>query len=111
VAEPDNISEITSAQGEQRRDLTLVETADHLRSLACPADVLARIGQTRFALAIFDTEAEPVEEAWSRMHSAAPKHRIRVGAAIFDPERPSSLDTLLDQAALDLAPVALSMRR
>ena len=74
-------------------------------------DLLARIGQTRFALAVFDTDTESVEEAWSRLHAAAPEHRIRVGAAIFDPERPASLDTLLDQAALDLAPAALSMRR
>jgi diguanylate cyclase (GGDEF)-like protein len=111
VVEPNNVSEIASAQGEQRRDLTLVETADHLRSLACPTDLLARIGQTRFALAIFDSEPESVEEAWSRMHAAAQERRIRVGAAIFDPDRPTSLDTLLDQAALDLAPSGLSMRR
>jgi diguanylate cyclase (GGDEF)-like protein len=111
VVEPDNVSEIVSAQSEQRRDLTIVETADHLRSLARATDLLARIGQTRFALAVFDTDTESVEEAWSRMQAAAPELHIRVGAAIFDPDRPSSLDTLLDQAALDLAPAALSMRR
>jgi diguanylate cyclase (GGDEF)-like protein len=110
VAEPESVYEIASSQGQQRQDLTLVETADHLRTLATPTDVLARIGQTRFGLAVFDTEVESVEEAWSRLHAAAPAHRIRVGAAIFDPDRPVSLDALLDQAALDLAPAVLAMR-
>jgi diguanylate cyclase (GGDEF)-like protein len=111
VAEPKNLSEIAAAYGEQRRDLTLVEVADHLRSLASPADLLARIGQARFGLTIVDTEAEPVEAAWARIHHAALEHRIVIGSAIFDPESPLSLDALLEQAALDLAPNAFAMRR
>ena len=111
VAEPKNLSEIAAAYGEQRRDLTLVEVADHLRSLASPADLLARIGQARFGLTIVDTEAEPVEAAWARIHHAALEHRIVIGSAIFHPESPLSLDALLEQAALDLAPNAFAMRR
>jgi diguanylate cyclase (GGDEF)-like protein len=111
VAEPKNLSEIAAAYGEQRRDLTLVEVADHLRSLASPADLLARIGQARFGLTIVDTEDEPVEAAWARIHHAALEHRIVIGSAIFDPESPLSLDALLEQAALDLAPNAFAMRR
>ena len=34
-----------------------------------------------------------------------------MGAAIFEPDRPASLETLLYQAAADLAPTALAMRR
>jgi PleD family two-component response regulator len=111
VAEPKNLGEIVTAYGEQRRDLALVETADHLRSLAGPSDVLARIEPTRFGISIFDTEVESVEAAWARIHGALLQHRIQVGAAIFSADRPATLDTLLEQAAADLAPTALAMQR
>ena len=111
IAEPKSISEIASAYGEQRRDLTLVEAADHLRTLVGPTDLLARIGEVRFGLTIFDTDMESVEEVWARMHGSAAEHRILIGAAVFDAERPASLEALLDQAAADLTPSALVMRR
>ena len=71
--------------------------------------MLARIGYTRFAMTIFDTDAESVEEAWARMHAAAAGHRIRIGAAVFDADRPLPIDALLDQAARDLAPSAFAI--
>jgi PleD family two-component response regulator len=110
IAEPKNFGEIPSISDEQRRDLMLVEFADHLRSLAGPTDVIARIGETRFGMAFFETDAESLEEAWARMHSAAADHRMQIGAAIFAADRPASLDVLLEQAALDLSPAALAMR-
>jgi PleD family two-component response regulator len=94
---------------EQRRDLTLVELADHLRGLAGPTDVIARIGETRFGMAVFETDVESLEDVWARMHSAAGERRIQIGVAIFTADRPTSLDVLLEQAALDLAPAALTV--
>jgi len=111
VAEPKNLSEITAAYGEQRRDLTLIEAADHLRALLGPSDLVARITETHFGLTIFDTDAEPVEAAWARFHSTAAAHRIGIGAAIFDADHPATLEVLIDQAESDLAPAALSLRR
>jgi PleD family two-component response regulator len=111
VAEPKDCADISTRDGRQRRDLIMVVAADHLRSLSGPTDFLARIGQNRFAMTIFDTDAESVEEAWARLHAGVTGHRIQIGAAIFDRERPASLEALLDQAALDLAPTALAMRR
>jgi two-component system cell cycle response regulator len=111
IAEPKGISEIASAYGEQRRDLTLVEAADHLRTLAGATDLLGRIGAVRFGLTIFDTDTAPVEEVWARMRGSAAERRILTGAAVFDAERPASLEALLDQAAADLTPSALAMRR
>jgi two-component system cell cycle response regulator len=111
VAEPKNLSEITAAYGDQRRDLTLIEAADHLRSMVGPADLAARITETHFALTIFDTDVEPVEAAWARFHSTAATHRIGIGAAIFDAAHPASLEILIDQAESDLAPAALAMHR
>lgn len=110
VAEPRNLSEITAAYGHQRRDLTLIEVADHLRGLSGPADLLARIADTLFALTVFDTDVEPVEVAWARFHSAAAQHRIVIGAAIFDGAHPATLEALIDRATSDLAPNALAMR-
>ena len=110
VAEPKHLPAITAAYGNQRRDLTFIEAADHLRGLVGPADLLARITETHFALTIFDTEVEPVEAAWARFHSVAGAHRIGIGAAIFDAAHPASIDVLLDQAESDLAPAAFAVR-
>ena len=109
VAEPKNLGEITTAYGEQRRDLALIETADHMRSLAGPADLLARIETTRFGMTVFDTEAESVEGAWARMYAALLQHRILIGAAVFSNDQPATLDELLEQAARDLYPNALAV--
>jgi diguanylate cyclase (GGDEF)-like protein len=111
VAEPPHLSEMLKAYGDQRRDLALIEAADHLRSLASPTDVVARIGDTRFGLSVLETGVESVEAAWARVHSDASEHRILVGAAMFDGDHPASLDALLEMAAQDLAPIALAMRR
>jgi diguanylate cyclase (GGDEF)-like protein len=108
LAEPRNLAEIANTFGEQRRDLALVEAADHLRSILGPTDMAARIAEFRFALVMFETDVESLESVWARMHSAAEAHHIRVGAAIFDPERPVSLDTLIEQAAADLVPTVLA---
>lgn len=104
------VAEIPSAYGEQQRDLALVEAADHLRSVAGPAEVLACIEPFRFGMTVFDTEAESLEAASARIHASLREHRIQTGAAIFSPDHPVSLDTLLEQAAADLSPHALAMR-
>jgi PleD family two-component response regulator len=92
--------------GDQGRDLALVETAEDLRGLAGPAALVARLGHSRFGLAVLDTEAEPVEEIRARLHTAATDGRMTFGAAVFDPQHPGSLDALLDQAALNLRPLS-----
>jgi PleD family two-component response regulator len=103
------VAEIPSGYAEQRRDLALIETADHLRSLAGPADLLARIEYTRFGMTIFDTGVESVEQAWSRIHKPLLKQGIKVGAVVFSIGHPATLDALLDQAIADLNPAALAM--
>ncbi len=92
--------------GEQGRDLALVEAADGLRGLAGPAALVARLEHSRFGLAVFDTEAEPVEEIRARLHAAATDGAMTFGAAVFDPRHPVSLDALLEQAVLNLRPRA-----
>ena len=104
VAEPAGLHSRAPGQGTQRWDLSLIEAAESIRALAGPGALVARLGRSRFALAVFDTEAESVEEVWARLHTAATYCKIIFGAAVFDPRRPVSLDTLLEQAALDLRP-------
>jgi hypothetical protein len=87
-----------------------VETADHLRGVAGPADLLARIEPARFGMTVFDTELESIEQAWSRIEGAFCQHRIRAGAAIFSADRPATLETLLEEAVRGLAPNAFAMR-
>ncbi len=111
LVQPKHLAEIASVHGDQRRDLTLVEAADHLRSIAGPTEIVGRVAPDCFAMGIFETGAESLETAWSRIHSGADAHRVRVGAAIFDPERPASLDALLECAEEDLLPLARSASR
>ncbi|HUA82786.1 MAG TPA: response regulator [Bryobacteraceae bacterium] len=108
IAEPRNLAELAASFGHQRRDLALVETADHLRSIAGATDLVARIGEKRFAIAVFETDVESLEQSWARIHAAADAHRISIGCAMFDGNRPVSLDVLLEQAALDLRPGAMA---
>jgi diguanylate cyclase (GGDEF)-like protein len=110
VAEPVGLHEIVTAFGEQKRDLTLIEAADHLRRLTGPADLAGRIGPDRFAVAILETTAEPLEPAEVRLRAALRQHRIQCGAAIFSAEHPAPLDTLLEKAASRFTPDAFAMR-
>jgi PleD family two-component response regulator len=103
------VAESPIACDEQQRDLALVETAEHLHSVAGPADLLARIDGTRFGMIVFDTAQESLESARARIQPALEQHRIQSGAAIFSSDYPSTLDGLLEQAATNLAPNSLAM--
>jgi diguanylate cyclase (GGDEF)-like protein len=110
IAEPRNLTQLVNVFGEQRRDLALVETADHLLGISGPTDLIARIGETRFGMAIFETGLETLEAAWGRLHAATEAHRIMMGVAMFDPETPVSLEVLLEQASMDMTPNVLFAR-
>jgi two-component system cell cycle response regulator len=66
---------LSAGPGQQKstpsQDLALVEAADHLRSLAGPMGLTARIADTRFAITLFDSAAESVEAAWARVEAAS----------------------------------------
>jgi len=78
--------------------LQVLEAAERLRSIAAPADLLARIDSARFAMTIFDAEPESIEAARTRIQTALRPHRIQLGYAIFTPDHPATLDALLEQA-------------
>jgi GGDEF domain-containing protein len=111
LADLRSVSEGSLSSGEQRRDLAVVEAADFLRGLAGGTGLLARVSVLRFALALFDTPAEPVETVRERIGAAAARRRLAMGAAIFEPDRPVPFETLMQLAEADLAPAALAMGR
>jgi len=109
VAEPREIqSSVYEAPG--NRDLLLIGTAEWLRRLASPTDMIARLGECRFAMSVFDSASEPVEAAWSRIHTSAQESRIAIGAAIYDAAHPSPLEMLIERAERDLTPKAMAVR-
>jgi PleD family two-component response regulator len=99
---------IIAEAGNDAGDLTLIEVSDVLRGLAGPTGLLARLGESRFALALLDTDEEPVESAWAQIHSSAAGRHIAIGAAIFEPREPVTLEVLLERAGMDLRPAALT---
>jgi PleD family two-component response regulator len=99
---------IAAAAGDHARDLAMVSAGDVLRGLAGHTGLLARVEETRFGLALFDTRDEPVEAAWKRIHVFAAAHRIEIGAAIFEPELPVTLEILLERAESDLQAAPLT---
>lgn len=101
-SEPAALDGGARAQDEQSRDLALVKAADDLRGMAGPAALLARLGQSRFGLAVLDTLVEPIEEIRARLHTADTDGKLAFGTAVFDPQQPASLDALLEQATQNL---------
>lgn len=100
---------IVAEIGRSHDDLFVVEAADHLRCIATPADILARIDAARFGITVFDTDAESLEAAAARLQAAMREHHIQIGTAIFTPDHPATLDALLEQAIANLNPNALAM--
>lgn len=99
VAEPEPRSGAGGAQ-----DHLVAEAAEELRALAGPMDLIARLGPDRLAVAILDTEQEPAEDVWARMYTASGARGLRLGAAVFDPNAPATLEELLERAGRDLEP-------
>lgn len=94
-----DLEAIAATRGKDRRDLELVATADFLRRLAGPADLAARVDDNAFAIVAFETPQESVEEIQERRLEAGRQRRLAMGAAVFDPLDPVSLEDLLAQAS------------
>ena len=105
VVEPRTLPELSNTFGEQQRDLALVEAADHLRSLAGQMDMVARIDASRFAVSLVETCVDSLEAACSRFCDSVQARELNIGAAIFRPDRPQTLEVLLEQAERHLRPV------
>jgi DNA-binding NarL/FixJ family response regulator len=86
-----------SPEDEQRLDLKFVRTADFLRAMSSPTDLIARISETRFAIAAMSCGSEAIESTEVRVRAAAAEYGLRTGAVICDGGQPVPLDALLEQ--------------
>lgn len=106
VAKPSNLTTdegpFAGAFNDQRRDIELVEAADHLRGIATQADALARIDERHFALSVFVDDTETAEEASSRIQTAAARLGIEMGVSAFRSHTPIGVDGMIGQAFADL---------
>jgi GGDEF domain-containing protein len=102
LAELRDLDDLADAYGEQRRDLMLVETAELLRGLIGGADQLYRVGDSRFAITVFEPRNEFLEQTRSRIERATANERIMTGASIFSPGTPTSLEDLMSEARTNL---------
>jgi DNA-binding NarL/FixJ family response regulator len=91
-------------------DLALVEAADQLRGLAGPTDLVARIGEYHFGIAMFETDTESLEQACARYQNSFGTRSLRTALATFNPYQPATLDVLLERAESDLAASAVAAR-
>jgi diguanylate cyclase (GGDEF)-like protein len=107
VAEPRDFTGLNRINGDQQRDLAVVETAECLRTLAAPTDVVGRIGETRFAIVSFLTNLERIEQACVRFQRSRSGVALSMGTATFDPPHKRSLDELIEQAVLSLTPLTI----
>jgi len=105
VVEP---REYSAARSEQHKDLALVEAADQLRTFSGPTDLVARIGEDRFGIAVLETDAESIEKACVRYCSAFGSRALRAGSAVFNPYQPVSLDALLELAESNVVAPAVA---
>ncbi|MEP7352291.1 MAG: response regulator [Acidobacteriota bacterium] len=108
LAAPKALDAFTVAHGDHARDLEFVKAAEHLRTLAGPTDLVARVSEDRLALVVFETEHQSAEAAWTRFRQVAEQRRISLGASVFDPRRPVGLDKLMELAEEDLTPAAVA---
>jgi len=106
-ADVDDLKSINDAFGHQEGDVALQVVADLLRATFRRADILARIGGDEFAALAIDTSEDSGGPLLTRLqetldHRNRGNHRyplsLSVGTALYDPDRPCSLDELLARA-------------
>jgi diguanylate cyclase (GGDEF)-like protein len=103
----DELKTINDTYGHREGDFALVRTADALEEVFRESDVLARLGGDEFAVLAADLSPEHEQTILHRLHQsvrAAGKDELRyqlsisVGAAWFDPQSPTDLGLLMEQA-------------
>lgn len=103
----DGLKTINDTYGHREGDLALVRTADALEEAFRDSDVLARLGGDEFAVLASDVTPEHHHSVLNRLHRAIRKVAkqdtryelsVSVGAAWFDPQNPTPLGELMEQA-------------
>ena len=103
----DGLKRINDTWGHEEGDRALVSAATILKQTFRESDILARIGGDEFAVLAVDA-AETPEIVVKRLagqialHNTVPDRRyeisLSIGTAVYDPQRPCSLDDLISRA-------------
>jgi diguanylate cyclase (GGDEF)-like protein/PAS domain S-box-containing protein len=108
----DNMKWINDTLGHSAGDQALVDTAAVLRESLRKSDIIARIGGDEFV--IFAIEAKPKTEGiiierlrknlqrFNDLRKREYELSVSVGAAYYDPEKPSTLEVLLSMADAEM---------
>lgn len=104
----DNMKRINDTLGHKEGDRALTEAAAVLRETFRESDILARLGGDEFAVLAIGVSAEGGLLLESRLQEQVRSHNahasrgyhlsLSVGLAHYDPERPCSIEALLNQA-------------
>jgi len=104
----DNMKWINDNLGHREGDLALIETASILRETFRDSDIIARIGGDEFAVLAIEAQKNSADIIVSRLHQNFKTHNetgntrfklsASLGIAHYDPEHPSSIDSLLAEA-------------
>ena len=104
----DRFKSINDLFGHQEGDRALIEVAGVLLSTFRKSDVIGRIGGDEFGALMTDTSAEGASPASQRLLDKLEANNavvrrpyqlgLSVGIAIYDPDRPRSLEELIKQA-------------
>jgi diguanylate cyclase (GGDEF)-like protein len=103
----DDLKQINDSFGHTEGDRALTDAADILRRTLRESDIIARIGGDEFCLLSMGG-AETADGLTERLKSAVERHNreagrpyaleLSIGTTLFDPDRPSSMEELLDRA-------------
>jgi diguanylate cyclase (GGDEF)-like protein/PAS domain S-box-containing protein len=107
-ADLDNMKVINDKLGHQEGDQALIKTANILKKCFRKSDIIARLGGDEFAVFPVGFAGDNIESITARLlanitafnlkSSDIYKLSLSFGISFFDPQNPSSLDDLLDEA-------------
>jgi diguanylate cyclase (GGDEF)-like protein/PAS domain S-box-containing protein len=104
----DDLKKINDSMGHNQGDQVIRETALVLKATFRESDILGRLGGDEFSVLAMETDEEGTQagldrlkqnlDDWNTDTARAYKISFSTGTATFDPENPSTLETLLTEA-------------
>jgi diguanylate cyclase (GGDEF)-like protein/PAS domain S-box-containing protein len=107
-ADLDKLKEINDRFGHNEGDRALIEAASILRNNYRKSDIIARIGGDEFVVLPVGSDSDTVGIIIRRLHEALGKYNaesglgykvwLSAGVAYYDPQKPCTVDEMLEQA-------------
>lgn len=107
-ADLDNMKWINDTFGHREGDMALIEAANIFKETFRESDIISRIGGDEFAVLAIEAQKSSEEIILTRLKETLDAHNAKghynyklsmsIGISHFNPERPSSIDSLLAEA-------------